>query len=226
MLEYKTLTLIGTSHISPASVREVKKKILAIEPAFVAVELDKNRLHALLQKKKRTGPRFSDIRQVGVRGFLFAIFGAWVEARLGKMVGTKPGGEMKAAIFCAAKIKAKVVLIDQDIRVTIKRLFAAITWREKGRFVWDIVRSPFAKKELVQFDLRKVPPEELIDKLVLQVKDRYPSVYNVLIHERNVFMARKLVAVMKKHPEDSIVAVVGAGHEKDMMKLIQKAISS
>ena len=86
--------------------------------------------------------------------------------------------------------------------------------------MWDIARGPFSRQE-IPFDIRKVPADEIIEKLVEQVRGRYPTVYQVLIEERNVIMARKLRKLMEKYPGDKIVAVVGAGHEKEMYRLLQ-----
>lgn len=223
MIEYKTLTLIGTSHISPESITLVRKTIQDMQPSFVALELDQGRLYALLEKKRKI--RLKDILKLGIKGSLFALVGAWVEKKLGKMVGTTPGGEMKTAVVEAAHINAKVVLIDQDISVTIQKLFKRITWKEKFRFLLDLVKGVFGMGEKITFDLRKVPPEQVVEKLVAQVKKRYPSVYYVLIEERNSIMARKLSLLMKKHPEEKIVAVVGAGHEKSIITIIEKIIA-
>ena len=85
MIQYQTLTLIGTSHISPESIVLVRRTIQEVQPSFVALELDKGRLLALLEKKRKM--RWRDVQKLGVKGFLFALIGAWVEQKLGKMVG-------------------------------------------------------------------------------------------------------------------------------------------
>ena len=115
---YKNLTVIGTSHISADSVKEVEGVILNLRPKIVALELDKDRLQSLLHKKE--GVRLRDIKELGVIGFLFNIVGAWVERKLGEKVGTVPGDEMRKAIRCSHNVGAKVVLIDQNIKITIK----------------------------------------------------------------------------------------------------------
>ena len=226
MIVYRNLILIGTSHISPESILEVKRIIAEKKPHYVAVELDKGRFEGLMQKKgakKRLS--FKQFQELGFSGFLFALFGAWIEERLGKMVGTKPGAEMKTAIYEAAKIKAKILLIDQDIRITLRRLFKTLTWKEKFRFVIDIFKGLFGFGEEIRFDLRKVPQEELIHTLVEHVRTRYPSFYQVLIEERNIFMAKKLKLSMEKHPESIIVAIVGAGHQKGIYDYLTNASS-
>lgn len=227
MIDYQNLHLIGSSHISPESIHLVRRVIQEKKPQFVALELDTGRLHALLEKGgKKKKLSFQEFRKLGFSGFLFALFGAWLEEKLGKIVGTKPGGEMKAAVYEAAKIDAKILLIDQDIHITLKRLFKALTFQEKLRFVWDFLKGLFGVGERMRFDLRKVPEEEVIEKMIVQVRERYPSFYTVLIEERNIFMAKKLQHAMQKHPESQIVAVVGAGHEKAIVSLLKKANAS
>ena len=49
-MKYKNLTIIGTSHISPKSVKQVKDKIKELKPEIIAVELDRKRHHALTTK--------------------------------------------------------------------------------------------------------------------------------------------------------------------------------
>lgn len=213
MMVYHNLTVVGTSHISPESIRMVQKVIRDTRPEVVAVELDRSRFDALL-RKKRQRLRWKDVRRFGVVGFLFALFGSWIEERLGKIVGTKPGDEMRAAIAEAAKVHAKLLLIDQDIAVTISRLLKQLTLREKCRFAWDLVFGIFRKGAMAKIDLRKVPEEELIEKVIAHVRDRYPTVYRVLIEERDKIMARKLREYIARHPTVKIVAVVGAGHQK------------
>lgn len=75
---------------------------------------------------------------------------------------------------------------------------------------------------LNNFDLSKVPAEEVIEKLVGQMKKKYPSVYKTLISDRNKYMVRALVKLMRKHPDKKILAVVGAGHKKGMEALLLK----
>ena len=220
--------MIGTSHISSESVALVKKIIQEKRPGFVGVELDKGRFQGLLHPETKQKKRMSlkELKKLGPSGFLFVLFGVWIEEKLGKMVETKPGAEMKIAIHEAAKIQAKVLLLDQEISITIRRLFKTLTYKEKFRFAFDIFKGLFGFGEKIAFDLRKVPKEELINKLVEQVKDRYPSVYKVLIEERNVFMAKRIQHAMNKYPDTLIVAIVGAGHKKGIYDILTNVSSS
>ena len=225
-MQYKNLTLIGSSHVSRESVELVKKTIEKENPGIIAVELDKDRLFALLHKKKRG----LFIRGVGIKGMLFALIGAWIEKKIGRIVKVEPGSEMKMAVNLARERKVKLALIDQHIVITLRRFSNSITWKEKWNFVVDIFLSIFAPtKQMKEIkirkeDLNKVPTKETIEKILEYTKRRYPNFYNVLVHERNIVMANNLVTLMKKFPNEKVFAVVGAGHEKGMMTMIKEKL--
>lgn len=219
MLAYKNLTIIGTSHIAIQSIREVGNIIMMQKPNVVALELDADRFYGLMHKtKKKISLR--DIKAVGVKGFLFNLIAAWAEKKMGQMVGTSPGDEMKTAVRAAAEVKAEIALIDRHISETIKSLFRQITWKEKLRVVWDIVAGIFSRKKRMAFDLSKVPDSAFIANIVRMVHKRYPSIYKALIGERNVIMAKHLYNLMATN--GSVVAVVGAGHEEGIIALLKQ----
>ncbi|MBS3107710.1 TraB/GumN family protein [Candidatus Woesearchaeota archaeon] len=222
MERYKNLILIGTSHIAIESVNTVREIIESEKPDVVALELDYNRFAALMSKKKDSHSFWKAIRTLGIKGFIFNLLGAWVENKLGKIVGVKPGSEMKQAAISAKGTNAKIAMIDQDIRITIKKLIKGITWREKFRFIGDIFKAILFRKPIIEpFDLRTVPKKETVKKLTMMLKKSYPSVYNTLIKERNEIMAKNLYNLMNF---GKIVAVVGAGHEDEIIGLIEKNV--
>ena len=219
-MKYGNLTIIGTSHIAKQSLEDVEKAIVEGKPDIVALELDRRRLYSLFKNPGKI--RIYDIKRVGIKGFIFSLIGAWAGKKLGKMVGVAPGSEMKKAVRLAKKNKIKLALIDQDIEVTLKRFSKSLTWGEKWNFIVDVIKSIFVRKEVIEFDLTKVPSKKVIKKLVGQVKKRYPNIYKVLIEERNEVMAENLRKIMEIYPDKKILAIIGAGHEDDILELIKK----
>lgn len=213
------LVIIGTSHIAKESVDEVTRTIEHEKPEVIAIELDRGRLDHLLSPNKRK-MSWKDIRHVGLKGWIFALLGAWAEKKLGQHVGVSPGAEMLTAVRIARQKKIPIALVDQDIRITLKRFSKVLSWKERWRFLVDIVSGIFKKRQ-IEFDLRKVPSEKVIKKLLGQVKKRYPNVYRVLVQERNDVMARNIAILMKLHPGKKVLAVMGAGHEEEMEALIK-----
>lgn len=219
MRYYKNLIIIGTSHISPESIKSVESLILDKNPAVVAIELDKGRFLGLMAgEKSKIG--LKEIKRIGIKGYLFAKFGQWIEKKLGSRIGVSPGDEMIKAAKTAEAIKSKIALIDQPIEVTLKKFSKRITWKEKFRFIWDLLTGWFRKDMKIKVDLKKVPEENVIEQMIDIVRKRYPNVYDVLIAERNVIMAKHLNKLMQNY--NSVIAVIGAGHEKEVIAEIKR----
>jgi pheromone shutdown-related protein TraB len=226
----QNLFIIGSSHIARQSVAEVKQAVESIKPDIIALELDKERFMALLYENKKNKKELPErasrsIQRVGLKGYLFAKIGEFVQKKLGDYVGVAPGSEMKTAIALAKKNNIEIALIDQEIEVTLRRFSQGLSWKERWNFVVDIVTAPFSKKK-VSFDLQSVPEKELIRMMIGEVKKRYPNVYRVLIKERNEYMAKKLARLLQSNPQKKILAVVGAGHEEELEHLVKKHLQS
>ncbi|MBW3022957.1 TraB/GumN family protein [Candidatus Woesearchaeota archaeon] len=221
------IKIIGTSHVASQSIREVQEAILDFKPDIVCVELDLPRYHALTSGK-REGFSWKDIKYIGIKGFIFALIGAYVEKKLGEKVNVKAGADMLSAIAMAKKLNLKVALIDQPLQVTLRRFSKGMTFKEKWNFFVDLVKGLVFGKKMIRemglenFDLTKVPGKEVIKKLMLYAKKRYPNLYKVLVEERNAYMANQLKIIDKQNPGAKILAVVGAGHEEGMLKLIRE----
>jgi len=216
---YKNVKLIGTSHIAKDSIAKITEEFADLNPDIVCVELDNNRLHSLLSDQK-SSRSLKGIKQYGVQGYLFAVIGGFIQEKLGNVVGVKPGSDMLCAVNLAKTNHKLLHLVDQDIEITLKRFSKAFTWKEKFRLVWDVIRSPFSKR--MQIDLNKVPKEEIINKLMGDLKLRYPNLYKVLIEERNQVMARNIYKIMSKNEDKKILVIIGAGHEKELLQLIKQ----
>ena len=221
-MKYKNLTLIGTSHIAKQSLEDVEKAINELKPDIICLELDKKRLYALVHNIKGSKFHLRYIRKVGLKGYLFSLIGAYAEKKLGQYVGVSPGSEMLKAIELAKKNKIKIMVIDQDIEKTLKRFSKEFSWKEKFMLLGDVVKAVVFRKKEVDFDLRKVPDKKTIDKILKKVKKRYPGLYRVLIEERNEFMASKLAKIISVNEDKKILAIIGAGHEEDLVNLIKK----
>lgn len=216
MITYKRLSIIGTSHVSLTSVRQAEALIREIRPEVVALELDTNRYKALQSGQK---PHFSfrSIRTFGFKGWLFGLIASFVEHSVGGTVGVPPGSEMLASAKVAQECKLKIALIDQPLAVTLRRFSTTLTWKEKWHFFVDLFRGPTLRKEL-GFSVHHVPSIATVSRILHFLRTRYPNVYQTLIVERNRYMAKQLYVLLQHH---SIVAIVGAGHEQDLVSEIQ-----
>ena len=224
-MKYKNLVFLGTSHIAKQSLDEVKEGIEKEKPEIIALELDSKRISGLMQKGERK-IEFRAIKKIGIKGFIFSLFGAWAEKKLGKIVGVAPGSEMKRAIRIAKKKNIQIALIDQDIEITLRRLSKELTWKEKFNFLADIIKALFTRKKEIEFDLTKVPEKKIIKKLVEKLKERYPNIYKVLIEERNAVIASNLKNLINAYPEKKILVILGAGHVDDVVGILKQKYDS
>jgi pheromone shutdown-related protein TraB len=220
MYVFKNIYLVGSSHIAKGSVQEVKDGVESIHPEIIALELDSGRAYALKHKVRRP-KNFDLLRSLGFAGFMFYLFGEFAQKSLGKIVELDPGSEMKEGMRIAEEKKLILVLIDRDIQITLSRFSKYFRKREVLKIIWDIVTGIF-KKEKMQIDLSKAPSEELIEMVVTEVKGKYPSLFKILIDERDLFMAKNLHALSFLHPDKKIFAVVGAGHIKGILKYLEE----
>ncbi|MBI4439253.1 TraB/GumN family protein [Candidatus Woesearchaeota archaeon] len=220
MFRQGNISIIGTSHISEDSLRAVRREFSENGPGIVAIELDYRRLHALLSNVEPR-VRLSDARRIGIKGYLFALLGSWIQRKLGEHVGVAPGSEMRLAVELARDSGARIALIDRDIEVTLRRFSQEFTWREKLRLLREIFLSPFSRRERI--DLAKVPEKRLVRRLMADVRESFPGLYRALVSERDEHMASRLKSLMAEFPEERILAVVGAGHEDGIVALMRKS---
>lgn len=216
---YKNVLLVGTSHIAEKSIETITQVFNDYRPDIVCVELDHARLHGLLTNAK-PDYSLSGIKKFGFQGYLFAVIGGLLQKKLGNIAGIKPGSDMLVAVNLSKINNKELQLVDQNIEITLRRFSKTFTFKEKIRLLADIFKAPFTKK--VSFDLRKVPEQKIILALMNQLKERYPSIYRVLIEERNVVMAKNIYNIMSRNEGKKIFVVIGAGHEEGLMKLIKQ----
>ncbi len=201
------LTLIGTAHVSKKSVEEVERTIEELKPDAVAVELCPRRFSTLV-KGEIPDISVSDVVKRGDAFLaLFQFMLAYYQKKIGKELGVKPGEEMITAVRKAREIGADVLLIDRDFGITFKRLWQSMSFVEKLKMVWNVVKSFFSEDES---DIEEILSD--VDYLLMEFKKIVPNAGKVLVDERDAYMAHNLNKAMEKY--DNIVAVVGAGHKK------------
>ncbi len=196
------IIIIGTSHISPESLKVIRNTIKNEKPDCVAVELDPSRYVALIRK---TGSRPPGI-------FLKIL--AWFQKELGKLTGISPGREMMKAIEVSKKEKIPVYLIDQNFLITVKEL-QEISFFEKLKLLCAIFLSIGSN----EVDLRKVPPKKVVKDAIKFLKKHFPEIYRVLVAKRDKYMSEAIKELTRKY--NKILVVVGAGHVEGLKKLLK-----
>ncbi|MHC3437065.1 TraB/GumN family protein [Natrialbaceae archaeon A-gly3] len=127
--------VLGTAHVSQASVDEVNETIDRERPDVVAVELDEGR-YRQMQGGTPDDIEASDLLS-GNTVFQFLAYWmlSYVQSRLGDRFDVEPGADMKAGIAAAERNGAGVALVDRDIQVTIQRFWTRLSIAEKLKMV-------------------------------------------------------------------------------------------
>jgi pheromone shutdown-related protein TraB len=216
------IILIGTAHISQESVDEVRKAIEQYKPDIVAVELCQRRYDTITKKEKwENTPVTSLIKSNNAYFMLAQTFLSSIQRRLGEEYGVEPGSEMIAAMQEAEKHSLKVALVDRDITVTLRRAWRTMGFREKFRVLWEFLKAMlgYDEEELAELDLKELMKQDVISAMMEEFSEIAPSAANVLIHERDQYIAKKILEESKK---GRVVAVVGAGHLTGIQEQLQK----
>ena len=214
--------LVGTAHISKDSVNEVKQVIEEYKPDIVAVELCKRRHDAITNKDSWENKPVTTLLKGNNAYFMLAqTFLSSIQRKLGKEYGVEPGSEMIAAMDEAKKHNIDVALVDRDISVTLKRAWKKMGIREKFRLTWEFLKAilGYDEEEMEELDLKEIMDQDVISTMMEEFGKIAPSVATVLIHERDKYIAKKILDESKK---GKVVAVVGAGHIQGIKKHLEK----
>ena len=216
------LTIIGTAHVSEESVNEVKDAIYEQQPDVVAIELDRGRYIKL--KKQMMGIEEDEtisvtqiIKENKVALFLTTTLLSYFQSKIGADVDVKPGAEMVGAIEASQDLEIPIALIDREIGTTLQRALNKMGFIEKSKFIFGLLASAlgFGDDE-EEIDIEDLKNPENIDELMEMFKDEAPSVHEVLVHERDAYLAGKIMQI----PQDHVIAVVGAGHKPGIEKYL------
>ncbi len=218
----KKVTIIGTAHISSKSRDQVKEIIEREMPDIVAIELDAARFYGMMSGKKSTA-KFSDaFRSRKPFLFLLQYFLSKYQKKIAADFNIEPGEEMKQAALSSKIVNAKILLADRDVNITLEKLYNVLTFREK----FKLLRTGFKlRKELgddisVQKILAEAESEDsaFITKIMDILERRHKKLKQVLIDERDEFIAYNIQQALKEENVKNIVLVVGAGHTNGIIK--------
>lgn len=192
------INIYGTSHVSHESIKRIDQALEEHDPDIIALELDPIRLEAL-----RTGERSEG-------GPIFLRLLRKFQEKIGSKTGLMPGQEMLYAYRKAIENDIDVVLIDQDIRITVEKL-KGLRRKEKVKAFFALLFGLFWPGD---FDVSEIPDEEVIEEISNEMKESFPGLYRILMEERNLVMADALREVQQDNPDSNIVAFVGAAHKR------------
>ena len=208
-LKDRSVILAGTVHISQESTQEVRALVETEKPGRVCVEIDEGRYRSMKQGNSWESLDIGKILKEG-KGFLLManLALAGFQRRMGEGVGGKPGDEMMAAVAAAEEAGIPYSFCDREVQVTFKRAWSKSGFWNKCKLLAGLIDSAFSNEKLSEEEIEKLKEKNELDSMMAELADFLPSVKEVLIDERDRFLASRIY----DNKESLIVAVVGAGH--------------
>lgn len=215
----RKVVLVGTAHVSDDSVKEVFSVIEQENPDRVCVELDKGRYETLIKKSKWQD---LDIRQILKKRKGFLLLTNLVLHSFQKKIGleqaVEPGAEMLEAIKLAKEKEISFMLCDRNIQITLQR-----AWRKSGlwgrlKLLSGLLSAAFLSNKVDANEIEKLKEKGALQSMMEELSEYLPAVKDVLIDERDRYLATRIYAA----GGSCTVAVIGAGHLEGIVRWLSK----
>lgn len=213
----KEIVLIPTAHVSTESVKLVKETIEEFNPDSICVELDKDRYNNITNPKAWKNTNIIDvIKDKKVTLLIVNLVLSAYQANIAKKLKTKPGAEMMQGIKSANELNKNLVLADRNIKTTFIRIWRKMKFKEKCRFIFSMIFAKDESEDISEEDLEELIKKENLENVVIDMGKEYPQIAQVLLHERDKYLAYKI----KNAKGKKILAILGAAHSLGVEKEI------
>jgi pheromone shutdown protein TraB len=206
------ITLIGTGHVfdlSSAVVKILDEK----NPDVVCVELDKQRYNALQMRASSPEKYRNNRKDLPLVYRMLSRF----QDSMASEYGVSAGDEMVTAINYAGSHQIPVEFIDMNAQYLFTKMLKSMKLSEKLRLFLSGIGGFFVSKKRVEKELSRF--EQDFDSYIEQIGEKFPTIKQVLIDDRNSYMVQQLVDLSKKN--ERVVAVMGDGHVPGVSELLK-----
>jgi pheromone shutdown-related protein TraB len=218
-LRNKEVILIGTAHVSSESADEVERVIREEQPDHVCVEIDEGRFAAM---KKKQSWESMNIGQVMKQGKAFLLLVNLVltsfQRRMGMDLGIAPGEEMKRAVSVCEDEGVAFSFADREIQTTLRRAWAKSGFWGKNKLIAALLSSAFTNEKLSEEEIERLKEKSALEDMMQELSAYLPSVKQVLIDERDRYLATRIFQA----PGERNVAVIGAGHGPGIIRILHE----
>ncbi|MBB3226964.1 pheromone shutdown-related protein TraB [Luteibacter sp. Sphag1AF] len=221
--------VLGTAHVSRASVDAVNALLESEHFDAVAVELCASRAHGIRDPEAfKQMDLFQVIRQ-GKAGMVAAsLVLSSFQKRLAAQYGIEPGAEMKAAMDGADQRRTAIWLVDREVGTTLKRAWRSVGFFQRFGLLAGMLASVFEREEIAESDIEKLKQSDLLESAFSDFAQGSAPLYRALIGERDEYMAARLrenAARFEPGESKRVLVVIGAGHLKGMVEQLRTQVA-
>jgi pheromone shutdown-related protein TraB len=217
-------TLLGTAHVSKASVDAVNAALASNQFDAIAVELDTNRHRAMTDSNALAKLDLFQIIREGKMGLMAANLAmAAYQRRLAEQLGVEPGAELKAAAIGAKEKNLPLYLIDRDIGTTLKRAWYSLGFWGRSKLMAGLAGSLLINEEVDEAQIERLKEGDILESSFGEFAETTPQLYEKIIAERDRYMAAQLREQTQTSKPREVLAVIGAGHLKGLSEALANA---
>ena len=221
-------TILGTAHVSRASVEAVEHLANSGRFDAIAVELDAQRLRNLTDPDALQQLDLFRILREGKTGLVAANLAlAAYQRRLSEQLGVEPGAELKAAARVANERGLPLQLIDRDVGITLKRAYRGLGFWGRMKLMTGLGMSLFDTEHVDADAIEKLKQGDMLESSFGEFAAQSPPIYEALIAERDRYMGARLReenAVPDQARDErmsEVLVVIGAGHLKGLSQQLR-----
>ncbi len=219
----REIVLVGTAHISKESADLARRVIEEEQPDTLCLELDTARYEQLSQGEKFEQLDVKEIiRRQQLMPLLLNLVLVSYQRQLGGKLGVSPGTEFIVAADAAHELGIPLSLCDRDIRVTLRRAWGAISFWKKFLLLSSVMGAAFEDQEISEADLQHMREQDVVTRLIEELGAAFPGLAQVLIYERDTYLAEKI----RRSDGRRIVAVIGAGHVSGVRRILESQVGA
>jgi pheromone shutdown-related protein TraB len=213
--------LLGTAHVSRASVEAVTEMAGSGQFDTIAVELCPARHQALTKQQQWKEMDLYRIIREKKAGLVMAnlALGAY-QRRIADQFGIEPGAELKAAADAAVAHDLPLQLVDRDLATTLKRSYRAVPWYKRLMLSTGLIMSTVSSEEIDEEQIEKLKEGDILESTFTEFAEQSPELYEALIGERDRFMAARLRQENRDNAGKRVLVVIGAGHLEGLAKYL------
>lgn len=214
-------TLLGTAHVSRASVDAVRAAIDSGQYDQIAIELDTQRLQALTHPEALAKLDLIKVLREGKTALFAANLAlAGYQRRLAEKLGIEPGAELKVAAIEAEARQLPLHLIDRDVGITFRRAMRSLGWWGRAKISAGLVAGMVTGEEVDEAEIERLKEGDILESAFGEFASQTPALYETIIAERDRYMAARLRATTSGATH--VLAVVGAGHLQGLARHLRE----
>lgn len=216
-LKDKTVTLVETAHVSKQSVLDVYESASHIKPDAICIELDAQRLERMENPVDYSSMKLIDVikeRKIILVAVNY-ILGQY-QKRMADHMDSNVGEEMRAGLLIAKEQDLPLVAIDRDVQVTFKRIWSHMSVREKIKLITSLMGDNDI--DLSEEDIEHLKNQDVLNNALEEISSQFPNVHQILVTERDQYMAQSI----KQAPGKNVLAIIGAAHGPGITRYLQE----